>query len=44
MSHALTLRLQATLDLLKRYAAIFSQVWKLRRELEPPHRASSPGC
>ena len=38
MSHALTLRLQATLDLLKRYAAIFSQVWKLRRELEPPHR------
>jgi hemolysin D len=38
MTHALTLRLQATLDLLKRYAAIFSHVWKLRRELDPPHR------
>jgi hemolysin D len=38
MTHALTLRLQATLDLLKRYAAIFSHVWKIRRELDPPHR------
>ena len=38
MTHALTLRLQATLDLFKRYAAIFSQVWKIRRELDPPHR------
>jgi len=38
MSHALTLRLQAALDLLKRYAAIFSHVWKIRKELDPPHR------
>ncbi len=38
MSQALTLRLQAALDLLKRYAAIFSHVWKLRRELDPPQR------
>lgn len=34
----LTLRLQAALDLLKRYAAIFGQVWKIRKELDPPHR------
>jgi len=38
MTHALTLRLQATLDLLKRYATIFSQVWKIRKDLDPPHR------
>ena len=38
MTHLLTLRLQATLDLLKRYAAIFSHVWKIRKELDPPHR------
>ena len=38
MSHALSLRLQAFHDLLKRYAAIFSHVWKLRRELDPPQR------
>ncbi len=38
MTQALTLRLQATLDLLKRYAVIFSHVWKIRRELDPPHR------
>ena len=34
----ITLRLQATLDLLKRYAAVFSQVWKIRRDLDPPQR------
>ena len=38
MTQALTLRLQATLDLLKRYAAIFSHVWKIRKELDPPQR------
>jgi hemolysin D len=38
MTQALTLRLQATLDLLRRYAAIFGQVWKIRRELDPPQR------
>jgi len=38
MTHALTLRLQATLDLLKRYATIFSQVWKIRKDLDPPQR------
>jgi len=38
MTHALTLRLQATLDLLKRYATIFSHVWKIRKDLDPPHR------
>jgi len=38
MSHALTLRLQATFDLLKRYATIFGQVWKVRKELDPPQR------
>ena len=32
----ITLRLQAALDLLKRYAAVFSQVWKIRRDLDPP--------
>lgn len=39
----LTLRLQATLDLLKRYAAIFSHVWQERKSLDPrprlPHEA-----
>ncbi|MCX7147757.1 MAG: HlyD family type I secretion periplasmic adaptor subunit [Sulfuritalea sp.] len=38
MTQALTLRLQATLDLLKRYAIIFSHVWKIRKDLDPPHR------
>jgi len=38
MTHALTLRLQATLDLLKRYATIFSHVWKIRKDLDPPQR------
>lgn len=38
MTQALTLRLQATLDLLKRYATIFSHVWKIRKDLDPPPR------
>ena len=38
MTHALTLRLQATLDLLKRYATIFSHVWKIRKDLDSPQR------
>jgi hemolysin D len=38
MTQALTLRLQATLDLIKRYAAVFSHVWKIRKDLDPPHR------
>jgi hemolysin D len=38
MTQALTPRLQATLDLLKRYATIFSNVWKIRKDLDPPHR------
>ncbi|MDP1735634.1 MAG: HlyD family type I secretion periplasmic adaptor subunit [Sulfuritalea sp.] len=38
MTQALTLRLQATLDLLKRYAIIFSHVWKIRKDLDPPQR------
>jgi hemolysin D len=38
MTQALTLRLQAALDLLRRYGAIFGQVWKIRRELDPPQR------
>jgi hemolysin D len=38
MTQALTLRLQATFDLLKRYATIFSHVWKIRKELDPPPR------
>ena len=38
MTHSLTLRLQATRDLLKRYATIFSHVWKIRKDLDPPHR------
>lgn len=38
MSQAITLRLQATYDLLKRYAAIFSHVWKIRKDLDPPRR------
>lgn len=38
MTQALTLRLQATLDLLRRYAAIFGQLWKIRKELDPPPR------
>ena len=37
MTQALTLRLQAALDLLRRYTAIFSQVWKIRKELDPDH-------
>ena len=39
----LTLRLQAALDLFKRYATIFSHVWKERKSLDPrprlPHEA-----
>jgi hemolysin D len=38
MTHTLTLRLQAFYDLLKRYAAILGHVWKIRKELDPPHR------
>jgi hemolysin D len=38
MTQALTLRLQAALDLLRRYAAIFGQLWKIRKELDPPSR------
>ncbi len=38
MTQSLTLRLQAALDLLRRYATIFSHVWKIRRELDPPPR------
>lgn len=38
MTQALTLRLQATLDLLRRYATIFNHVWKQRKELDPPQR------
>jgi hemolysin D len=38
MTQALTLHLQATLDLLKRYATIFSHVWKIRKDLDSPHR------
>lgn len=38
-----TLRLQATLDLFKRYATIFGHVWKERKSLDPrpclPHEA-----
>jgi hemolysin D len=43
MSHALTLRLQATLDLLKRYGAVFRHAWHERKALDPrprlPHEA-----
>lgn len=38
MTQTLTLRLQAALDLLRRYAAIFGQLWKIRKELDPPQR------
>ncbi|MBI5900983.1 MAG: HlyD family type I secretion periplasmic adaptor subunit [Rhodocyclales bacterium] len=38
MTQALALRLQATLDLLRRYAAIFGQLWKIRKDLDPPLR------
>lgn len=38
MTPTLTLRLQATLDLLRRYAAIFGQLWKIRKELDQPPR------
>jgi hemolysin D len=38
MTHSLTLRLQALHDLLKRYATIFSHVWKIRKDLDPPPR------
>ncbi len=38
MTQALTLRLQAALDLLKRYAAVFGHVWKIRKDLDPPQR------
>lgn len=43
MSHAITLHLQATLDLLRRYGTIFRHVWSERRKLDPvprlPHEA-----
>ena len=35
---SIALRLHATRDLLKRYAAVFRHVWAMRRELDPPHR------
>lgn len=38
MTQALTLRLQAALDLLRRYATVFSHAWKVRKELDPPKR------
>jgi hemolysin D len=38
MSHALTLRLGATVDLFKRYGAIFRHAWRHRRETDPPKR------
>ena len=38
MTQALSLRLQAALDLLKRYAAVFGHVWKIRKDLDPPQR------
>jgi len=38
MTQAFTLRLQATVDLLRRYAAVFNHVWELRKELDPPQR------
>lgn len=38
MTQALILRLHATLALLRRYATIFGQVWKIRRELDLPQR------
>lgn len=38
MSHALTLRLQAVSDLLKRYATIFAHVWREREKLDAPPR------
>lgn len=43
MSHAITLHLQATFDLLRRYATIFRHVWSERKKLDPvprlPHEA-----
>jgi hemolysin D len=43
MSQALSLRLQAALDLLKRYGAVFRHAWHERRNLDPrprlPHEA-----
>lgn len=43
MSQAIVLRLYAALDLLKRYAAIFSHAWRERKSLDPkprlPHEA-----
>jgi hemolysin D len=38
MTQALTLRLQAALDLLRRYGAIFGQPGAIRKELDPPQR------
>lgn len=38
MVKSLTLRLHATLDLLRRYGAVFRHVWALRRDLDPPPR------
>lgn len=43
MSQALTLRLQALIDLLKRYGAVFRHAWRERTNLDPrprlPHEA-----
>ena len=43
MSHSLSLRLSATGDLLKRYAAVFRHAWRERKALDPkprlPHEA-----
>lgn len=38
MSHATSLRLQATLDLLKRYGTIFRHAWRERKALDPRPR------
>lgn len=38
MTHTFALHFAALRDLLKRYAHIFGQVWKVRHELDSPHR------
>lgn len=38
MSHAISLRLQAALDLLKHYGAVFRHAWRERRTLDPAPR------
>ena len=40
MSQSLKLRLAATVDLLKRYGAVFRHAWHERRRLDPPRRLS----